>query len=85
MIKEVKPGSDYDSMYAEMAGVMIKYQNKVTLQERLAAMSSIVGKLLAFTDLGTMTTDEAMEIVFRNMEAGNRVAVDTLWEPRGNA
>jgi len=48
-------------------------------------MSSIVGKLLAFTDLGTMTTDEAMEIVFRNMEAGNRVAVDTLWEPRGNA
>ena len=85
MIKEVEPGSDYDSMYAELAEVLIKYKDKVTLQGRLAAMSSIVGKLLAFTGPGAMMTDEAMEVVFRNMEAGNKAAMDAFWEPRGNA
>ena len=85
MIKEVEPGSDYDSMYAELAEVLIRYQNKVALQGRLAAMSSITGKLLAFTGPGAMTTDEALEVVFRNMEAGNKAAIDKFWEPKGNA
>ena len=85
MIKEVKPGPDYDSMYAELADVLIKYKDKVTLEARLAALSGMVGKLLAFVDPQLMTTDQAMEVVLRNMEAGNKAAMDAFWEPRGNA
>jgi len=85
MLESIPTNPDYDSLYSELAEVLIKYQNKVTLQGRLAAMSSIVGKLLAFTGPGAMMTDEAMEVVFRNMEAGNKAAMDAFWEPRGNA
>ncbi|MBI1359834.1 MAG: hypothetical protein GC155_06060 [Alphaproteobacteria bacterium] len=47
-------------------------------QEMLALVSQLVGNLIALQDQRKMTPDMAMQLVARNIEIGNAVAIDAV-------
>ena len=50
----------------------------LTQQELLAVASHMVGQLIAFQDQTSLTNEQAMEIVLRNIEQGNASAIQNL-------
>ncbi len=79
----VKP--EQEALYQELLTVIRRYDLKPV--EILAVLSNMVGKAIAFQDKETMTPDKAMQIVSRNIEAGNNQAISyfTFGETKGRA
>lgn len=54
--------------------------------EILALMAQVTGMVIAMQDQRTMTPDQAMDLVARNIEAGNASAVEQLFQaPAGRS
>lgn len=60
-------------------------KHKLTSLEMLAVAANMLGKLIALQDQRTTSPDLAMRIVAKNIEVGNRQAIDQLANSQGTA
>lgn len=67
------------SIQAEIAA------GEISNAEMLALMAHVTGMVLAMQDQRTMTPSQGMEIIVRNIESGNRTAIEQLLESEGAA
>lgn len=75
----------HEAAYADLCKLLDKHKDEVTPLELLAIASNMVGKLVALQDQKKVTPNEAMRVVSRNIEIGNRQAIDGLMKSKGNA
>jgi hypothetical protein len=68
-----------------MLAVIRQEAADVDALEILAIAAYTVGQLVALQDQRTVTPKLAMEIVARNIEAGNAHVIEGLFEPGGSA
>lgn len=72
---------------ADMAREMSRVceQHGLSAVEALALTAYITGGCIAMQDQRTMTAERAMEIVMRNIEGGNRAAMEQVLSAAGRA
>src|SRR6185436_9166864 len=70
MIFEAK--AEHEVAYQELAELIHRHADSMTALEVLAVAANIVGKLVALQDQRTITAEQALEVVARNIELGNR-------------
>lgn len=80
------PSPEVVQMRNEIVQVLQKYR-ELNQQEVLAALSYTVGQCIALQDQNKMTPAMCMEVVHRNIEAGNQHVIKQLTQetPAGNA
>lgn len=66
-----------DGMKAELLS------GEISKPEALCLFAHVTGMLIAMQDQRTMTPDQAMDMVAKNIEAGNASAIDQLFEGTG--
>lgn len=76
--KTVAPNATHAAYVDDLKAVMQKHAEALTAQELLALTSQLVGQILAFQDQRTMTPQMGLEIIGRNIEIGNDMAVGML-------
>lgn len=79
-MKYAAPSNTHFTLRQEMIDVLCKYQSTLCPAELLAVSSQVVGNLIALQDETQMSPENAMEIVMRNIEEGNRAVIDDLDE-----
>lgn len=62
-----------------------KHATRLSAQDLLAVASQVVGMLIALQDQRTMTNEMAMEVVIKNIEAGNQEIVSNIMNSKGSA
>jgi len=78
-------GSEADRIMAVKARLIdnIKTEidtGEITKPEILCLFAHITGMLIAMQDQHSMTPDEAIQLVYRNIEAGNTSIVEQIFE-----
>jgi hypothetical protein len=81
----VTPNPEHEATYQEMAALMGRHGDAVTAEEMLAIGANMVGKLMALQDQRIMTRERALEIVIKNIEAGNQQVVAQLLQSKGSS
>lgn len=76
---------DHEVAYKDLLILIGKHSNNLTPLELLAIASNLVGKLVALQDQRTITPADAMEVVARNVEQGNREVLETLLASSGGS
>ena len=74
----MKTTTDHEVAFKDLCHLVSKHGSKVNAMEMLAIASNMVGKLVALQDQRTVTRELALEIVSRNVEEGNRQAIEQL-------
>ena len=75
---------DHMAMKADIAAILDKYRDNHPL-EILAVAAQVVGMIIALQDQAKISPQRAMDVVARNIEAGNQVATAPLSNPAGSA
>lgn len=69
---------EHEVAYQDLAKLLQKHIANVSALELLAIASNLVGKLVAMQDQRVISPKSAMELVAKNIEAGNEHAVREL-------
>lgn len=72
----IKP--EHEVAYQDIVALVRRNASKVTSLELLAIAANMVGKLVAMQDQRTVTPAMAMDVVARNLQAGNQQVIDEL-------
>lgn len=72
------PRPEHQVAFQDICSLLGRHADKMTSAEVLAIAANMVGKLIAMQDQRRMTPKQAMEIVARNIEEGNRQALEHL-------
>ena len=80
--KIVQPNPRHAAFRTEL---LDKHAGKLDASEMLALASHAVGQLIAFQDQRKMTPDLAMAVVSRNIEQGNREAMNAVSVTKGSS
>lgn len=83
-MKSMEPTPELVAAMDDMKGVLAKHQHLSAMQ-MLALASQFVGNLIALQDQRKVTPAMAMEMVAKNIEIGNQVAVEGVMGSRGTA
>ncbi len=75
-IKTAKPA--HEVAYQDLTKLISKHADDMTGLELLAVAANMLGKLIAMQDQRTVTKDQAMEVVVRNIEHGNAQVLEQL-------
>jgi hypothetical protein len=76
---------EHEVLYQELAALVNKYADKISRAEILAVAANMVGKIIALQDQRTMTREMALEIVIKNVEAGNQQIMEHVSNSKGSA
>ena len=68
-----------------MKAVLAQFKDRLTGIEMLAVASHLVGVLIAVQDQRRVTREMALDLVAKNIEAGNAEAIESLHRTEGNA
>lgn len=79
------PSAAHKGFHVDFAALLKKHFADENADVLLAIASYAVGQLVALQDQRKLTPAMAMEIVARNIEAGNADAIGGLDNTRGNA
>lgn len=77
-MRSLAPHPEHEVAFQDIQVLLDKHADKMTAMEVLAIAANLVGKLIAFQDQRCVTPAGAMEIVHRNIEEGNRQALEHL-------
>lgn len=67
-----------EAFRSEMLVLLNKHFGSLPSEHMLAVASHMVGQMIAMQDQRRFTSATIMELVSRNIEAGNRIAVEAL-------
>ena len=76
--KRILANSEHEVAYQELVALVGRHAAEVSAVELLAIAANMLGKMIALQDQRTMTRERALEIVLKNIEAGNQQAIDDL-------
>ncbi|AHJ10745.1 hypothetical protein P106B_62 [Rhizobium phage vB_RglS_P106B] len=68
-----------------MTNLLRKYAGHLQASEMLAVSAHMIGMIIALQDQRTMTRERAMDILIKNLEAGNRRIIENISNTKGNA
>lgn len=77
-LKEFTPTAKHLAFMNELKAAIGNTGRELQAHELLAIAAQLVGNLLAYQDHRLMTPAEGMDLVARNIETGNRAAVDSM-------
>lgn len=84
--KSTQPQARHAEFNDAMKEVLARFKDRLNGHEMLAVAAHLVGVLVALQDQNKYTPDDVMEMVARNIEAGNAEALqEFLGNPKGNA
>lgn len=85
-MKKVQPSPTHEAVRQDLISILGKYRDQISAQEMLDLASYFVGQLIALQDQRRMTSADAIELVKKNMVAGNQDEVaQSLGVTWGNA
>ena len=84
-LKKATVSQEHKSVYKDLAALIARHAEGMTALEVLVIAGNIVGKLVAMQDQRTVTPTMAMEIVLKNIEAGNAEALAIILQSKGTA
>lgn len=84
-MKNISTNQKQRRIMRDFKGVLEKYKKDLTAQEMLAIASHLVGTLIALQDHTKMTSEEAIQLVQMNIQAGNDAAILASQQPAGSA
>ncbi|NBJ13245.1 hypothetical protein [Microvirga arsenatis] len=84
-MKLAAPSGAHKAFHADFADLMKKHLADEPAEIVLAIAAYAVGQIIAMQDQRRITPRMAMEIVSRNIEAGNAHAIQSLDSTEGNA
>lgn len=76
---------EHEVAYQDLCALVNRHADKMSALELLAVAANMLGKLVALQDQRTTSPAMAMEVVAKNIENGNRQALNQLAEPKGRA
>lgn len=77
---------EHEVAYQDLTALVAKHADKLSSLELLAVAANMLGKLVALQDQRTVTPAKAMKIVAKNLELGNKQALNELFgKTAGNA
>lgn len=82
-IRPAKP--EHEVTYQELCALVSRHSSHLAAIEILAIAANMLGKLLALQDQQTVSPKMAMEVISRNIEAGNKQVLDQLNDSKGSA
>ena len=74
---------EHEVLYQEITALVTRHARQLSPIEILAVASNMVGKLVAMQDQRVVTPAIAMETVSKNIEVGNKQAIDALANSQG--
>ena len=77
------PEGRHQEFYQDVVKLIDRYTGNLTALEMLAVASNLVGAVLAHQDRMAVTPAQAMQVVSRNIEAGNQHAIDDIIKANG--
>jgi len=83
-MRAVTPNSKHEA-YLDALQISLAAHQHLSSIELLAITSQFVGILIAHQDQRKYSADQVMEIVGRNIEAGNQAVLEGLFDTRGRA
>ena len=82
----IKPTEKHQAFRNDLIVLLNKHAGDLDAKEMLAISAHLVGQIIAMQDQRTITRSIALEIVTRNIEAGNMQAMAAInGEPAGSA
>ena len=75
---------EHEVAYQELVQIVNKHAGKLSSLEMLAVASNMLGKLVAMQDQRTTTPEQAMNIVAKNIELGNKQVLEQLSNAKGS-
>lgn len=75
----------HELAYQEICQLIGRHGDDVTAIEMLAIAANVVGKLAALQDQRRYTPERVMDIIARNIEYGNEMAVAEILDAKGEA
>lgn len=84
-LKSREPKDAHHSCRLALCAAVAPFQKELSAQELLAVAAQFVGQLLAFQDHRLMSPEMGIQLVLRNIEAGNQAAIESVNETVGNA
>ena len=81
--RRIQPTEKHRAFRDDLVGVLRKYGDQIDAMEMLALSAHLVGQILALQDQRTMSREVALEIVIKNIEAGNAEVITGLDHPAG--
>lgn len=76
---------EHEVAYQDLCKLISKHADKLTALEMLAIAANMVGKLVAMQDQRVVTPTVAMDIIAKNIELGNKLAIDEIMQSKGSA
>ena len=81
----ITPTINHIKYMDDLKALIAKHGAGLTGPELLALSAQMVGNIIALQDQKTMTSDQAIMIVSKNMEIGNKVVLDQMANHIGTA
>ncbi len=76
---------EHEIAYQELCNLVNKHADKLSALELLAIAANMIGKLIALQDQRLVSPAQAMQVVSRNIEVGNRQALEQVSKSAGSA
>jgi hypothetical protein len=80
-MKRLPAKNAHEQFYQDIVRLFDKHMRHLKADEMLAVAANMVGKLIALQDQRTMTREEAIILVMRNIEEGNAQAAAEVSGP----
>jgi hypothetical protein len=77
----------HEAFKNDLVAMLRKHAGDLSAPEMLALISYLVGQVIALQDGNTMTREQALELVSKNIEQGNKDAAEEhlMRAPKGSA
>lgn len=79
--RQAEPTPDLMAFRADMLAVLDKHAGKLPADHMLSLAAHMVGQIVAMQDQRVMTPADAIDLVKKNMERGNREAARGIHKP----
>jgi len=82
----IKPGDEHEVIYQDLVALVVgRHRDKVSAVEMLAIAANMIGKLAAMQDPRTLTAEQVIDIIIKNIEVGNQQIIDQVKNAKGSA
>ncbi len=83
-LKCVQCDTRHEVAYQDLCKLVSKHANELSSLQLLAIAGNMVGKLIAMQDQRSISAEQALEVVFHNLQAGNKQILDQLMQSQGS-
>ena len=83
-MKCVQCDTRHEVAYQDLCKLVSKHANELSSLQLLAIAGNMVGKLIAMQDQRSISAEQALEVLFYNLQAGNQQILDQIMQSQGS-